>query len=65
MMVNKLSQISSPSKKMWTVNEIKQLREVFQDDLNSNNISMKNVSLHLPNSTINATSQQVYNKLKS
>ena len=44
---------------MWTVDEIQQLREVFRDDLNGN------VSLYLPNSAINATSQQVYDKLKS
>ena len=60
-----LSRISSPSKKLWTVDEIQQLREVFRDDLNGNNISLKNVSLYLPNSAINATSQQVYDKLKS
>ena len=59
------STLVSPSKKQWTIEEIEQLRELFNEDRTNDTVSKKQVAARLEHLSVNATQQQVYDKLKS
>ena len=59
------SALVSPSKKQWTIKEIEEFRELFNEDITNDTVSMKQVAARLEHLSVNATQQQVYDKLKS
>ena len=59
------SALVSPSKKQWTIAEIEEIREIFNEDITNGTVSMKQVAARLEHLSVNATQQQVYDKLKS
>ena len=52
-------------KKKWAIEEIEELRELFNEDITNDTVSMKQVAARLEHLSVNATQQQVYDKLKN